>query len=171
MNHTLYIISTFLHIVTAIFWTGSMLFMTLVLVPSLRAENSPGLIARMLAVVGTRYKRYGWAALVVLVITGWLNLHARGVSNAMLVNRDFWEGTFGTTLAWKLMFFVAVIVLSILHDGFIGPRFRRFSSPDHQDKVKAEKFRFLASWMGRLTLLLSLVITALAVMMVRGVLW
>ncbi len=171
MNHALYITSTFLHITAAIFWIGSMLFMTLVLVPSLRAENAPGLIARMLSVVGKRYKRYGWAALTLLFLTGWLNLHTRGISNAMLIDRDFWEGSFGTTLAWKLMLFVAVIVLSILHDGFIGPRFRQFSSPDHQDKVKAEKYRLMASWMGRLTLVLSLVITVLAVMLVRGVLW
>jgi copper resistance protein D len=168
MNHPLYIISTSIHIIAAIIWVGGLVFMSLMLVPALRAMGNPALTARLIQAVGKRFKWVGWICLATLLITGFINLTARGFSHASLVTREFWTSPFGETLAWKLGLFVIIVTLSLVHDFIAGPRLRtlRESNP-----VKANTYRIAASWMGRITLILSVIITLLAVMMVRGRPW
>lgn len=170
MNHTLYVASTFVHILAATFWIGSMLFFAVVLIPALRAQGNPALTARLVMAVGPRYRSIGWIALVTLIVTGLLNLHARGISHAMLADPVFWQSAFGQTLEWKLSLFGTVLVLSILHDGLIGPRFRKLVAANG-DPASTERYRKIASWMGRLTMILSIVIVLLGVMLVRGRPW
>jgi len=168
MNHPLYIIYTSIHIIAAIIWVGGLAFMSLMLVPALRELGNPALMARLIQAVGKRFKTIGWICLVTLLITGFLNLTARGFSHTALVSHEFWSSPFGETLAWKLVLFAVIIALSLIHDFVAGPRLRslRETNPD-----KAGMYRRMASWIGRVTLLLSLIITILAVMMVRGRPW
>lgn len=168
MQHTLYILTTTIHVLAATLWVGSLLFMSLMLVPALRAMGNPALTARMIQAVGKRFKWIGWGCLLVLLVTGFTNLTARGISHAMLADAAFWQSAFGETLAWKLALFAAIIVLSLVHDLVAGPRLRRLRETD---PAKADTYRTMASWLGRITLFASLVITVLAVMLVRGRPW
>lgn len=168
MNHSLYVMSTALHIIAAILWVGGLLFMSLMLVPALRALGDPALTARLIQAVGKRFKVVGWTCLMVLLITGCLNLYARGISHAMLGSADFWRSDFGETLAWKLVLFLVIIVLSLVHDLVAGPRLRALRVTDPE---RADGYRVMASWLGRITLILSLIIIVLAVTLVRGRPW
>jgi uncharacterized membrane protein len=100
----------------------------------------------------------GWASLLTLVVTGVVNLTARQID---------WSGAFGVMLATKLALVAAIIVLSLIHDLWIG---QRATAAWRANPVsdEAKRLRRLASWIGRVTLLLSLIVVALAVMLLRG---
>ncbi len=167
-HHLLYIVVTTLHVLAAIFWTGSLLFMSLLLVPALRSLKNPPLMAQMIQTVGKRYRIAGWISLAVLVVTGYAALSMRGIGVAMLTDPAFWSSPFGQTLGWKLALFASVVGLSLAHDLMSGSRLKvlRETNP-----AAAERQRRIASWMGRITLILSLALVILAIMLVRGRPW
>lgn len=167
MQHSLYIFTVFLHILFATLWVGGMLFMSLMLIPALRAQGDPRLTATLIRAVGKLFHRWGWAALAILLLSGLVLLHFRGISRAQLGSADFWQSNFGGTLAWKLFFYVIVVGFSVVHDLSAA---RQAKKTDLSPEARA-RFRKIASWLGRITLLLSLIIVFLGVMLVRGNPW
>jgi uncharacterized membrane protein len=170
MNHTWYILVTFLHVCAALLWVGGMLFMSLVLIPALRAQRDPGLTARMIQAVGRIYRRWGWGTLIVLLLTGYAALRLRGFSNAILTSAAFWRAPFGRTLAWKLFFFVGVVAFSLIHDLSSAQQLQRDSEQPPSAEERSQR-RKIASWLGRLTLILSLIIVFFGVLLSRGNPW
>ena len=168
MAHTLYILSTSVHLFAAVIWVGCLVFMSLMLAPALRDMGNPALTARLIQAIGKRFKFIGWLCLTALLFTGFTNLTLRGYSHRELISLDFWQSPYGDTLAWKLVLFAGIIGLSLTHDLLAGPRLRRMRETD---PARAETYRTLASWMGRVTLLLSILVTLFAVMLVRGRPW
>jgi putative copper export protein len=151
-RHLVYTISVYVHVLAACAWIGSMLFFAVVVVPVLRrpdqASGAPALIRQ----VGTRFRAFGWSCIAVLLVTGTVNLLLRGVDLSVLVSSAFWADGFGRTLAYKLVAVATVIALTVAHDALsLKPEARR-----------------LASWLGRATLLASMVVVLLAVWLVRG---
>lgn len=168
MTHTLYILSTAVHVIAAVTWVGGLIFMSLMLVPALRSMGNPALTARLIQAVGNRFKVIGWTCLGLLTVTGFTNLSLRGYSHGDLVSAAFWQTQYGETLAWKLTLFAGIVGLSLLHDLLAGPRLRQLRE---SNPARAENFRVLASWMGRITAVLSILVTLLAIMLVRGRPW
>lgn len=168
--HTFYLFSVWLHILAAIVWIGGMVFLGAVLVPVLRQDEFKHIRTPMLYATALRFRWAGWATLAVLVVTGFLNVWLRGYGWSAWLTASFWQSPWGTTLGWKLAFVTVVLVMSAVHDFVLGPRTMRVLEAN-PDAPEAERMRRWASWMGRLTLLLSLVILALAVALVRGGLW
>jgi uncharacterized membrane protein len=155
--HTLYVVTVVLHILSAMLWVGGMGFFALVVVPSARAELAPPEAVRLLRRAGARFTKVGWAALGVLGVTGILNLWYRGVL-PLLASGAFWQTPFGMVLAAKLVVVAAVLAVSILHARDASAR--AHTAPSVQRRV---------SLLGRGILGLSLVVVALAVVLVRGV--
>jgi len=167
-HHTLYILVTTLHVLAAILWTGSLLFMSLLLVPALRSLKNPPLMAQLIQTVGKRYRVAAWISLGILLVTGYVALSLRGIGHGLLLDAAFWSSPFGQTLGWKLVLFATVVALSLAHDLMSGSRLKvlRETNP-----AAAERQRRIASWMGRITLVVSLAIVFLAIMLVRGRPW
>jgi putative copper export protein len=164
---TLYFITVGLHLLTAIFWIGGLLFLALAVVPVVRRPAFRALSPALLEAIGLRFRSLGWIAMGVLVLTGLINLFARGVTPALLMDPTFWGGAFGRALAGKLLTVALVIGLNALHDFWAGPRATRALAVDPEG-VEAARWRRLASWLARLTLLASLGALIFAVFMVRG---
>jgi putative copper resistance protein D len=164
---TLYFITVGLHLLTAIFWIGGLLFLALAVVPVVRRPAFRALSPALLEAIGLRFRSLGWIAMGVLVLTGLINLLARGVTPALLMDPTFWGGAFGRALAGKLLTVALVIGLNALHDFWAGPRATRALAVDPEG-VEAARWRRLASWLARLTLLASLGALIFAVFMVRG---
>jgi putative copper export protein len=101
------------------------------------------------------------------VLTGVVNLLARGIGLRELRETIFWQGSFGRTLAIKLILVAAILLISAFHDFFLGPR---AAAAWEADPASAETFRLRrqAVQLGRLNLLLALVVIVLGVMLVRG---
>ncbi len=164
----LYLASVWLHIMAATTWLGGMLFLVLVVVPTLR-KGERSLASTIMRDSGRRFRIIGWACFVILIVTGAFNAWWRGVRLALLIDPSWATTTFGRTFMLKLSVFFVVLALSIRHDFFVGPNASRALIAG--DEPGAERLRREASWLGRITALLALLIFALAVVLVRGAVW
>jgi len=151
--HALYTISVYVHVVAACAWIGSMLFFSVVVVPVLRRPEQAAAAGALVRQMGMRFRAFGWVCIGTLLVTGVLNLGLRGVWLDTLTSGLFWADGFGRALAYKLAAVVVVLGLTVTHDALsLRPEARR-----------------VASWLGRLTLLASLLVVLFAVWLVRGI--
>jgi uncharacterized membrane protein len=157
----LYLTSVTLHVLAAAFWLGSSLFLAAVLVPAIR-DRAPAERAALFAETGRRLRALVWPAFALLVVTGAIQLAYRGYRFRDL-SGAVWAGPGGSVLAWKMALFALTLGISGLHDFVLGPR-----AVAAVDSATRERRRRLASWLGRVTLLLAIAIVAAAVAFVRG---
>lgn len=161
----MYIITVWIHIVAACVWVGGLLFFGLVIVPVLRRlESREG--TRVVRALGRQFRPVGWGSLVVLVVTGILNLTARWATPEQLASATFWTTPFGSTLALKLFLVALVIAATAAHDVLGARAVASAQKPGAEGDAAAQ--RRIASWLGRITTLLALGVVLVAVMLVRG---
>lgn len=129
------------HVVSAITWVGGMLFIALVLVPTGRALGDATLRTRLIQDSGQRFRKVAWIALVILIVTGLLNLWLQ----PFLLRSPRFQG--------KLGLVGLALILSAVHDFVLGPR---AGLPGADPSV-----RFRASWVARLNVLVALAIVLL----------
>lgn len=167
MPETLHLFSTWLHILAATVWIGGMAALGLLLVPLLRRERFRDVARPLLYASALRFRWIGWGALGVLVVTGLVNVRARGIPWAAWIAPQFWGTAWGLALGWKLLLVVTTLAVSAVHDFHFGPKAIRLmqEAPEHP---KTERMRWWSSWLGRLTLVLSLAILWFAVLLPRG---
>ena len=154
---TLYFISVFVHIICASFWIGGMLFLPLVLLPGIR--NHPDRFA-LLYNTGIKFRFFGWFALVLLIVTGFLNMYLRGLP---FTYELFTETGYGKLLSYKLILFVSMLLISGVHDFFLGSK-----ALEEMKNTSSTKLKLIARWTGRLNLVLALIIAFLGVVISRG---
>lgn len=163
----MYYLSVFIHVLSAMFWIGGMLFTVAVLVPASRHQLLANKKGQFFSLIGKKFSRISWILFLILIITGITNLLARGFSIADLTTSTFWNSYFGTNLSVKLHLFGAVLILSGLHDFYAGPK-----AADLMDKEpesdRTRRMRKLSSWLGRINLLLGLGILYYALKLLRG---
>lgn len=170
MTHAGYVISVWLHIVAATLWLGGMLFLVLVLVPALKGLPDRQLAVLLIRETGRKFRTVGWVTLGVLVTTGTTNLLARGIGWTMLTSEAFWKTPFAHVLAYKFVLVLVILVISATHDFMIGPQASEALRRNPTDPA-ALRLKALATWFGRLNLLLALIVVACGVMLVRGRPW
>jgi len=163
-----YHLSVFLHILAATVWIGGLVFFAVVAVPLIRNKEFSGAAPRIVEWMGTRFRYVGWLTLGLLVLTGYTNLVYRGLALSDWLKPVMWTGYFGTALAYKLVFVAIILIVSAVHDFYIGPRATRIWK-ESPTSAKAAVYRLAASWIGRLNLILALAVLACAVMLVRGI--
>ena len=163
----LYLVSVWLHVLAAAIWVGGLIFVALVVVPVIRRKELEGAGARLIHLTGVRFRWVGWACFGLLLLTGVVNLLARGIAWADLFAPQFWAGPFGKLLGLKLVVFALILASSAVHDFVIGPRAVSIWQ-ERPGSAEATRLRRQATQFGRLNLLLALLIVALGVMLVRG---
>jgi uncharacterized membrane protein len=166
---TLYLLCVGLHVLAATTWIGGMAFLVFVLVPILRrSDAAPEARVRLLRELLLRFRTIAWVALATLVATGAGNLWFRGVRpEDFFTGRTFaLTGDWGVHLAEKLALVALILVVSCVHDFWIGPRAQRLARESPASQVR-ERFRRAASWAGRLNFVLALVVLLLALQLVR----
>lgn len=164
---TVYLISVFIHIVSAIVWIGGMTFMIMVLVPALRKNVDRKTFSALFHSVGVRFRKIGWIALLLLIITGVYNLDFRGYDLEDLWTGALFMGEFGHVLMQKLIAFSAILLISIVHDFWIGPTATRLARQDPLSQQTA-RYRKSAAWMGRINFMLGIIVVAMGIVLVRG---
>ncbi|RMH81930.1 MAG: DUF4149 domain-containing protein [Calditrichaeota bacterium] len=162
-----YLFSVLIHLVAAMVWIGGMLFLAFVIVPVIRKPEYQSWAARVLHQTGERYRAVGWIALSVFVITGLFNLFYRLGDFTVLFHPEFWAGPFGQALGIKLVLFGIILLVSAIHDFYIGPRATELWQAD-PNSPQTKQLRRTASWFGRINLLLGVIVVFLAIIMVRG---
>lgn len=152
------------HLLAAMLWLGGMFFLGIVGAPVLRTLEPPSLRQQLFQQLGMRFRTIGWWAIVVLLLTGTVNLYYRGLLNsAVLGSTFFWRSAIGTALAIKLAAVVAMVVLSAVHDFIIGPRAGR-ETPGSQ---RALQLRRNAALLARVNTLLGAILVIAAVRLAR----
>lgn len=152
------------HLLAAMTWVGGLLFIALVVAPATR-QLPASERARLFGMVGRRFRVLGWSALAVLAATGLVLAGYRGVYDRLAAG-TFPEGAFDALLLAKAGVVAVMLVVSALHDFWLGPASARLLG-----RPPAARLRRQASWLARLTALLALVIVALAVALTRGLPW
>ncbi len=164
---SLYFFSVWLHILAATVWVGGMLFLSFVLIPLMRHPEMKPLRAPLVHLIGIRFRIIGWMALAVLLVTGLYNIAARGFTLQDAFNGTLWSGEFGRTLAEKLTTFGIVLIISALHDFWVGPKVMVLTQKGNPSP-ESESWRKAAAWLGRVNLVLALLMVTFGIMLVRG---
>ena len=162
----MYYLSVFIHITSAIFWIGGMLFTAAVLVPASRHELLKNKKGEFFTLVGQKFSRISWFLFLILITTGITNLLTRGYSIDQLLTTYFWMEVFGGYLLLKLLVFGMVLIISGIHDFYAGPKAAELmdKQPNHPH---TKRMRKISSWLGRLNLLLGLTILYYAIRLSR----
>ena len=158
-----YHINVSIHIFAALIWLGGMFFFALVGAPTLRTIESAELRARLFTMLGERFRTVGWVCIVILLITGFLNLQFRGLLSAQLFEGAFWATSYGKALAAKLLAVLTMLVVQATHDFYHGPAASR-TQPGSADALRMRK---QAAIMARVSVLLGVLVVLTAVKLAR----
>lgn len=161
------LLSIWLHILAATVWIGGMAALGLLLVPLLRQERFEEVATPLLYQSALRFRWIGWGALGVLIVTGLYNVRAQGIPWSAWLELGFWTTAWGQALGGKLILVVVTLAVSAVHDFHFGPKAVRLMEAA-PESPEAERMRWWSSWLGRLTLLLSLAILWFAILLPRG---
>ena len=167
MVDALHLLSIWIHILAATVWIGGMVALGLLFVPLLRDDRYADIATSLFYESALRFRWVGWGALLVLIVTGLANVRMRGVPWSAWGEASFWAGAWGRALGWKLGTLFLVLLISAVHDFYAGPRAIRLME-EAPESPEAERMRAWSSWLGRLTLILSLLILWFAVLLARG---
>lgn len=159
--------SVYLHIASAIFWIGGMLFTAAVLVPASRHKLLSSKRGVLFTIVGKKFSHISWVLFVILIVTGVIQLWVRGVTIDQLLTINYWQTGFGTALGIKLSIFTLVLIISALHDFWLGPKAAQLLT-NNPKEARTRKVRNATRWAGRINLLLGLLILYYAITLVRG---
>ena len=145
-----------LHVLAAITWVGGMIFIAAVLAPVWRGLEPP-LRQRLTQSVGPAARSLSWFAIVLLVMTGILNV---------IHLHPSWDSLTGRLLAAKLTLVAVVLMVSAAHDFWLGPR---LSSMRQAGAItEATPLARAVPLIARVNLALALAIVFLAVLLARS---
>jgi copper resistance protein D len=151
-----------IHLTSATFWIGGMLFLSLVAVPLLKKDPDPSSAQRGFIILAKRFRTLVWIALSLLVITGSILL-----PNQVDLSVSF--GNWPPAVPVKLSLVLLLIIVSLAHDRLMGPKVRTLKDKPISELAVVEKLLIrLSPVISRLTLLLGLAILLAAVFMVRS---
>ena len=125
---SIWVLIRWFHIMAAITWIGGMLFILLVLLPIIRPVLDPDSRALLVGKVGVRYGAISIIALIILLITGYLNGERRHVNWSDLTATDY-----GTRLFIKLALVGVIIVITLVHSWY-GRRIVQMAELPDDDK-------------------------------------
>ena len=148
------------------FWLGGMFFLGVVGAPVLRGIEPPAMRQALFQSLGLRFRRAGWIAIAVLVATGLVTLHYRGLLrwSGVLGDAAFWRTTLGHALAAKLAAVTVMLAASAVHDFVLGPAAGR-AAPGSPAAVR---LRARAAWLARVNALIAVALVVAAVRLARG---
>jgi len=107
---------------------------------------------------GLKFRFYGYIVLGLMLITGLLNIYFRGINFSW---QFFTESWYGRLVSLKLLLFVLMILVSLFHDLFVGRK-------AIQQMQNNKNVKLIASWTGRILLLIALAMAYIGVLISRG---
>lgn len=162
---SLYYLNVIVHLLAALFWLGGMFFLAVVGAPVLRRVEPPELRAGLFQSLGESFRRSGWVAIAVLLVTGVANLHFKGIlSVEVWSHAGFWDSGYGRALLWKLLAVSGMVGVSFIHDFVLGPRSTRAT----QGSARGARLRKQASLLARFNAFLGILAVVAAVYLARG---
>ncbi|GBD03934.1 hypothetical protein HRbin19_01235 [bacterium HR19] len=153
-----YKISVLLHILGFSLWYGGMLFISLILLPFIKTKSDyPDILEK----IAKRYSNITWFFIFpLMLVTGFINAYARtGTINPLLWS----EYTNGKYIVLKLHLFFLIIILSAIHDFWLGPKAVKLMR-----EGKKENMRKISGIIGRINFILATLMLIFGISTVRG---
>jgi uncharacterized membrane protein len=155
------VLLVWLHLLAAISWIGGTIFLSVVLVPVLKREPFASQKALLFRTIAMRFRVVVWGAIAVLLLTGPLLLHQRGIPIADPLG---WP----MVLVVKLGLVANLLLLTLTHDLIIGPRVGRIVQLPTKSRTRFDHTLVQWSpWVARFSLVLALAVLLAAVVLVR----
>jgi putative copper resistance protein D len=149
------------HVLAAVSWIGGTIFLSVVLVPVLKREPFAPQRSLLFRTVAKRFRAVVWIAIAVLLLTGPLLLHQRGIP---VTDPSGWP----LVLAAKLGLVAILLLLTLTHDLLVGPRVGRILQLPTESRTRFECALVMWSpWLARFSLFLALAVLFAAVALVR----
>lgn len=155
------LVLAWLHLFAAVLWIGGMLFLSLTLVPVLRQDLFASSCRPFFKAVALRFRRLVWMCILLLLVTGPLLL-SRHVASPLAPT------TWPPVVQAKLALVFLLLLLTAVHDLFLGPRVGRILGvPEERRSDRDRRLVGSSRWVPRLSLLLALGILLCAVTLAR----
>jgi uncharacterized membrane protein len=150
-----------LHLVAAVAWIGGMMFLSLVLAPLVRNQKAAELTVPFRS-AAQRFRIVVWVAIVILLSTGPVLLHGRGIST---IDVRQWPSVFLV----KAGLVAVLLLLTVVHDLLLGPLISQSSAKPACAQAAWEQVLIRTSrWVPRLALAVALGVLLVAVVLVRS---
>jgi uncharacterized membrane protein len=165
----MYQLNVWIHVLMAAIWVGGLIYTSAIVIPFALTKqgNERQQIIRGLA---RRFRKIGWASIVILLLTGIGNLYLRvsPIGIEQLFNGEAFDparvdGFIAKWLGWKLLFVVLMIALMLYHDITSLAAARQ-----HQGKSGNPPHNRAGSIAAALATLLAVAILYISVRLVRG---
>ena len=152
-----------LHVTAAVAWIGGNLILAMVIVPYFKRSVAPVERIRILTRIGKRFEPIVWGCVMVLFFTGLFNVFSAIGGDIEAIK------LFMRTLGIKLILFFILVILTVIHGFFMGPRLSKAVEaldpetqdlPDEIDKMR-RSMALVSSLMGIVSLLVLLAAVAL----------
>jgi uncharacterized membrane protein len=165
----MYQLNVWIHVLMATVWTGGLIYTSAIVIPfalTKQGEERQQIIRGL----ARRFRKIGWASIVVLILTGLGNLMLRPspIKFAQLVSGEAFDATkvdgfIAKWLAWKILFVVVMIALMLYHD--ISSL---AAAKQHEGKAGNPPHNRAGSIAAALATLLAAIILYVSVRLVRG---
>ena len=156
------VLLVWLHVLAAVSWIGGTIFLSVVLVPVLRREPFASQRALLFRTIAHRFRAVVWGAIAVLLFTGPLLLHQRGIP---IADPSGWP----MVLAAKLGLVTILLLLTLTHDLILGPRVGKILQLPTESRTRFDQSLVLWSpWVARFSLFFALAVLFAAVLLVRS---
>lgn len=153
------VLLVWLHLLAAVSWISGTIFLSVVLAPVLKREPFASQKALLFRTIARRFRAVVWGAIAVLLFTGPLLLHQRGIP---IAHPSGWP----MILAVKLGLVAILFLLTLTHDLIIGPRVGKILQRPTESRTRFDHALLLWSpWIARLSLVLTLAVLFAAVML------
>jgi copper resistance protein D len=155
------VLLVWLHVLAAVSWIGGSIFLSVVLVPVLRREPFASQKAVLIRTTALRFRPVVWSAIAILLLTGPMLLHQRGIS---IMDPSGWP----MILSIKLGFVAILLLVTVTHDLIIGPRVGRILQIPAESRTRSDQAMVAWSpWIARSSLVLTLIVLFAAVTLAR----
>jgi len=148
-----------LHLLAAVAWIGGAIFLSAIVLPVLRQAMPSAERLALVSQIGRRFRVLGWIAIVVLILTG---LH----QTAWLLPGA--SPRYAAVLGVKLGLVAVLVLLSAIHDWWLGPRLVALAAAGRTDQPAYQRLQRLTVRLAQLQLVLGLLVLLAAATLRMG---
>ncbi|MBP2624975.1 MAG: CopD family protein [Nitrosopumilaceae archaeon] len=153
-------IITWIHLVTASIWLGGSVFIGLVIAPTLKGTFSLQERIKIMIKIGKQFNKLALPSLVILIVTGIYKAHLFLTQPDILFTTNY-----GYFLLIKIILVIVLILSFIIHVKIINQDL----IISNQNEKQFQKLRSKIIFLGKLTLIISLLIFLMAALLDDGV--